>query len=430
MKIPAHLFCLLMLIPVFGFAQWSNDPSVNNPIALAPGEDAIPKIVTAQSGISYISWFSSENSNYNVRLQKLDVYGNELWVENGILISDHPSMSWLTDWDLAIDQLEYAIITFQDIRSGNNNINAYRISPAGVFSWGADGLELSNSTAFNASPKVTVTNSGNAVFAWQADNVIIMQKISPDGTKLWGSNGITLSSANTYSWPQLIPVGTDDVILKFFEDSGPIWAPTRHVFAQRYDSDGNPVWTQPAIISDAGGVSAWTQVFPFINDGNDGFYIAWHDDRDFNNLASIFVQHVSSAGLVLFTDDGVEASTMPNRNHFYAHLSLPPGSDDIFVFWNEMDANQNSRGIYGQKISSLGNRLWSDNGKPLIEISSTNVYPFAASESETDLIVFYEEYFTVMNAGIKAMHIDTDGIIIWDNNLCTVQSEKVHPAAN
>ena len=36
---------------------------------------------------------------------------------------------------------------------------------------------------------------------------------------------------------------------------------------------------------------------------------------------------------ILFDDDGIEASTMPNRNHFYAELALPVGSDDIFVFW-------------------------------------------------------------------------------------------------
>ncbi|MCD4788824.1 MAG: T9SS type A sorting domain-containing protein, partial [Bacteroidales bacterium] len=365
--------------------------------------------------------------------QKLDVYGNKLWAEEGLLISDHPAMTWLTDWDLAIDQEEYAIITFQDIRTGNNNIYAYRISPDGEFTWGEDGLELSNSTAFDASPKVTVTNAGNAIIAWESGDVVILQKITQDGNFLWGDNGITLSGSNRYSWPQLLPVGDDDVILKYFEDSGPLYAPTRHVFAQRYDADGNTVWLQTAVISDAGGISAWTQVFPFISDGNDGFYIAWHDDRDNNMLASIFVQHVGSDGQILFADDGIEASVMPNRNHFYAELALPPGSDDIFVFWNEMDANQNDRGIYGQKISSSGERLWTDNGKSFIEISSTNVLPVAARNFETDMVVIYEEYFNAINTGIKAMRIDTDGNYVWAEEKITmssVQSEKLHCVAN
>lgn len=425
---------ILVLFAAFGLflagaAQWSTDPMENTAIATAPGEEAIPKVAVAESGITYVSWFSNESGNYNIRLQKFDVYGNKLWAEEGLLISDNPSMTWLTDWDMTVDQLEHAILVLQDIRTGFNDVFAYRISPEGVFVWGEDGLQLSTGEAFDAAPKVTVSNAGNAFFAWQADDVIIGQKISPEGTLLWGPNGLTMSGANTFSWPQLLPVGDDDIIMKFFEDTGPVWAPTRHVFAQRFDGTGNTVWAQPAVISDAGGISAWTQIFPFINDGNDGFYIAWHDDRDNNMLANMWVQHIGNDGSVLFAADGVEVSTMAARNHFYAHLALPEGSDDIFIYWNEMDGDQNLRGIYGQKVSSTGERLWTNNGKTFIEISALNVYPLAARNTETDMCVFYEEYFNAMDGKIKAMRIATDGSYVWDPNMidmCTVQSAKVH----
>jgi hypothetical protein len=410
-------------------AQWSSDPSLNNAIADLPGEEAIPKVAIAPSGITYVSWFSIENSNYCIRLQKLDSFGNELWADGGLLISDHPSMTWLTDWDMTVDQQEHAILTWQDIRTGANDIFAYRISPDGVFVWGEDGLQLSAGDAFDVSPKVTVTNAGNAVIAWQSEEGIIRQKISPEGTLLWGDAGITMSGANAFTWPQLMPVGDDDVIMKFFEDTPPTWSPTRHVFAQRFDANGSAVWTQNAIISDAGGISAWTQIFPFINDGNDGFFIAWHDDRDNNTLANMWVQHVGNDGSVLFADDGVEVSTMPNRHHFYAQLALPEGSEDIFIFWNEMDANQNDRGIYGQKVSSDGTRMWTDNGKKFIEISSLNVYPLSASSAGQDMVVFYEEYFNGIEGKLKAMRLDAEGSYVWTPNmidLCTVQSEKVH----
>jgi len=423
---------MLSYLSLFLSAQWSSDPAENSPISTAGGEQAIPKIATSDNGTTYISWFSNESGNYNVRLQKLDVFGNIQWDSAGLLVSDNPAMTWLTDWDMAIDQEEYAIICFQDIRNGDNDVFAYRISPEGEFVWGEDGIEMSTGPAFDASPKVIVTNAGNAIFAWQADSVVIIQKISAAGEKLWGENGITLSSSNTYSWPQLIPVGDDDVVLKYFEDSGPLWAPTRHVFTQRYDTDGNPVWSAPTVISDAGGISAWTQIFPFINDGSDGFYLAWHDDRDNNMLSGIFVQHVDSEGNVLYADDGIEASVMPGRNHFYARLALPPGSQEVFVFWNEMDSDQNNRGIYGQKISATGQRLWTDNGKSFIEISPVNVFPFAARNSDSDMIIMYEEYYDAINADIKAMRIDTDGNFMWENekiDMCTVQSEKVHTEA-
>ena len=418
---------------ISAFAQWSNDPSENTAISFASGEQAIPKVATSENGTTYISWFSNESGNYNVMLQKLDVFGNFQWDSAGLLVSDHPAMTWLTEWDMTIDQEDFAILTFQDIRNVNNDVFAYRISPDGEFVWGEDGIEISTGPAFDVTPKVTVTNAGNAVFAWQAEDVVIIQKISPGGSKLWGDNGITLSGSNTYSWPQLLPVGDDDIILKYFDDSGLPNAPTRHVYTQRYDSDGNPVWTAPTIISNAAGISAWTNTFPFINDGNDGFYIAWHDDRDMNNQSSIYVHHIGSDGSAIFADDGVEATNVTYMNHFDANLALPPDSEDIFIFWLETNLAQSSWGIYGQKLSSTGQRLWTDNGKSFIDVSATNVIPIAARNSDEDMIVLYEEHSNVMNAGIKAMRIETDGNFVWENEkieMCSVQSEKVHTVAN
>jgi len=97
------LLLLLACFPALAFAQWSSDPSQNSPIGVALGEQSIPKVAMHPSGVTYISWFSQEAGNYNVRLQKLDVYGNKMWAEEGLLVSNNPAMTWLTDWDLAVD---------------------------------------------------------------------------------------------------------------------------------------------------------------------------------------------------------------------------------------------------------------------------------------------------------------------------------------
>ena len=425
---------LAVIFPALLFGQWSSNPAVNNGINTTAGEQAIPKVVTGPDSYTYIGFFSSEGGNYNVRLQRLDPQGNPQWAAGGILVSNHPQMTWLTDWDMAVDNANQAILAFQDIRNGgNNNVVVYRIAPDGSFSWGADGIALSNSTAFDAAPKVTVTSSGNAVFAWQADDVIIMQKVDAAGNLLWGANGITLSSSDTYSWPQLLPVGTDDVILKYFHDTGPAYSPTRHVYAQRYNASGSAVWASPTIISNAAGISAWTQVFPFINDGSDGFYIAWHDDRDNDMNSSVWVQHISSSGSVLFQSNGVEAATLVNRERLYAQLALPPGSSDVYVLWNEMDADQNQRGIYGQKMTSSGTRLWTDNGMAFINLSSTDVIPIALRNSPTDVVAFYEESSGGAGYYVKAMRIDNNGAFVWSpgiKTMCSVNSSKVHSEAN
>lgn len=431
------IFYLTLMLTAFLqmslFGQWSDNPAVNNVISSAAGEQAIPKIATCPNGDSYIGFFSNEGGNYNVRLQRLDNQGNTLWADNGILISDNEAMTWLTDWDMAADINNHCILTWQDIRNGNNNVYAYRISPDGTFVWGNDGIALSNNSEFNAAPKVVTTEAGNSVFAWSSGDVIIMQKLNAAGVKQWGDNGITLSSANTLNWPQMLPVGTDDIILKYFNDSGPPNAPTRHVFAQRYNSSGNPVWPAPATISNAGGISAWTQIFPFINDGSDGFYIAWHDDRDNNMMSSVWVHHVNSSGQIQFPANGVEASTASGFNHFYPYLACPPGSSDVFVYWNEMNGLQSQKGIFGQKFNAAGDRQWGASGMSFIPLSATSITPLAARNTPTDMIVLYDEAVSGSAAHLKAMRIAQDGSFVWPGNHVTVSSSsssKVHTVIN
>lgn len=423
----------LLLLPLVSISQWSNDPAVNNAIIATSGEDAIPKIATCPNGDTYIASFSNASGNYDVRLQRLNAQGVTQWAANGILVSDNPQDSWLTDWDMCADNANHAILAFPDIRNGGANVVAYRISPSGAFVWGDDGIVLSTGDG-NYSPKVTSTNSGNAIIAWQQDDVIRIQKITPSGTLPWGTSGITLSQTGiTFSWPQLLPVGTDEFIMKYYQDSGSFPAITRHIYAQKYNASGSGVWSSPALVSNAGGISAWTQVLPFINDGSDGFYIAWHDDRDNNMLSSTWVNHISNSGAVLFPANGTEASTMAGRNHFYPTLALPPGTSNVFVLWNEMDGDQNNRGIYGQKISSAGTRLWASSGMVFIEISPTDVYPEAARHSPTDVVLFYSQSVGGMAYQLNAFRIDTDGGYVWTPSskvICSVASSKVHVDVN
>lgn len=430
-KISLLLSALLIVFSIY--AQWSTNPAVNNPIASLPGEQAIPKIATCSNGDTYIGFFSNETGNYNVRLQRLNSLGEAIWPSGGIVISTNQSDSWLTDWDMAADNTGHCILTWQDIRNGNNNAYAYRISPDGLFVWGNNGIALSSNSNFNASPKVVATASGNAVFAWMSGEDIILQKINPAGVKQWGENGITLSSSNTLTWPQMLPIGSDDIILKYFDDSGPSYSPTRHVYAQRYNASGAPVWTSPALISNAGGISAWTQIFPFINDGSDGFYIAWHDDRDNNQMASVWVNHVNSSGQVTWPANGIEASSASGYNHFYPQLALPPGSQEVFVFWNEMNSLQSQKGIYGQKFSSSGTSLWGNNGMTFIPLSDLSITPLAARNTPTDMILLLDVATSGVNSSLYAMRIATDGSFVWAGQqvpVSTAASSKVHTVIN
>jgi hypothetical protein len=400
--------------------QWVDNPSVNLQITSTVHEKATPKISLCPNGDYYVGFFSKEEGNYNVRLQRMDNNGNILWPENGILISSHPSMTWITDWDMKADNENHAILTWQDIRSGgNNNVVAYRISPNGEFVWGADGIMLSDNNAFDVSPKVVVTSVNNVVFAWQSNNSIITQKLSPQGVKIWGENGITHATFNRLTWPQLLPVGEDDVIMKFFEDSGPSWAPTRHILAQRFNANGQSAWNSTTVVYNSGSINAWYQILPFINDGNDGFYIAFYDYRNSGTIASAWVHHIGTDGQPVFPANGVLLSTRNSFHQFSPQLAKTENSDEIYVYWREVNGNQTQWGIYGQKVSANGQRMWGDEGKTIVPVSSSTAEPFYATNIQNDVVVFYAAN------GLLATRLDSNGDFVWEQQSVLISGQNL-----
>ncbi len=414
-------------------AQWSDDPGSNTAVAVLNGSQAIPKVGIGPNGDVYIGFFSNETGLYDVRLQRYDSAGNAMWEENGIIVSDHPSMTWLTDWDMTVDQQNNAILTFQDVRTGNNDIFAYSISSDGAFNWGEDGLQLSDSPDFAASPKVCVTSDNNVVVTWHGETSILMQKISSAGDLLWGDDGISIIGENTYSWPQPLAIADDEIIVKFFEDSGVPWAPTRHIFAQRFDTNGNPVWDDFTIVSNAGGISAWNQVLSIIGDGDSGFFIGWHDDRDSDMDAEGFVQHINSDGEAEFTINGVEIITTGNRETYSPKLIYDSNEQELTAYWQSTNSDQNSDGITGQKFDSSGSLLWGNDGITLIPLSASDIFMVGVSSSPYGNIVIYEESHDALNSMTKAMLLDEEGDFVWEDEIITlssVTSQKLHPVAS
>ena len=411
MKLLLLVVGMFLFIPNFMFSQWSDDSSVNLQISNSTGAKSSTKIGACSNGIYYIGYFCLTNGTYTVRLQLIAQDGNLLWGDNGIEVSNHPTMSWVTDWDMSVDSENNAILTWQDIRSNSNtNIVAYKISTQGTFIWGENGILLSDSEDFDAAPKVAVTGSNDVVFAWQSNYVIIMQRISATGTKMWGDWGITLSSANRFTWPQLMAVGNDDIILKYFEDSGQTMYPIRHIKAQRYNTEGNPVWENIAVVSDAGTISSWTQILSFVSDGNEGFYMAWHDNRYSGTIASSWVQHVNSQGITQFPTNGTLLSSNHAANQFEPEVVKIEGSTDISVWWREVNGNQNQYGIYGQVVNSTGECQWGATGKEIIPVASDNVNLEIVFPSANDYLMVYRQG----SDDLYMRRLDANGNSLWE----------------
>ncbi len=432
MKKLFFIFFALMLITVQTHGQFTSNPDENTQLSDLTGEQAIPKIANCTDGSMYVSWFSNENGNYNMRMQYLDANGNAQWEPNGMLISDHEQMSWLTGYSLTVDPENHAVVTFQDIRAVDNNPVAYRVSPAGEMIWGDDGILLSNNSNFEPDPQVCATETGNLIFAWQSiadESEVHLQKISPTGDLLWGS-GISLAESGIeYTAPFLQPADGDYAFLIWHKETGPFWASNRGLYVQKLDTDGSFMWADAAEIyapTPAGAVVS----LEMCRDNDGGIIFSWYGN-DVGTHFNCWVQFMEPNGNLTMAANGEVVSTSQSQNHMYPTPSFLTETEEIIVFFSEQDLNQNQRGLYAQKFDLQGNRQWTDNGKTLIPLSNNDYSLPAANGYFNKAICIYEafDFGNSVDSKVQAVMVDTDGNFVWNDefiDLSTVQSAKLH----
>ena len=395
-------------------AQWSDDSTMHQIVADGAGEQVQPKIAPTTDGGCYISWFSSV-TGYDVRLQRLDASGNEMWPHNGILIADR-GFSSTQDYDLDVDSSGHAVICYRDDSLGVTLITAQRIAPDGTLTWGPDGIGLSNGVDFVASPDIATTTDGNTVVAWINEIDTHISMISPAGSVLWttvltdaGGDQINLASMH----------GSDNgsVILSWVQ-FGHFLGP-KHLYAQKIAGDGSEAWGSRVAVYDGGSLQFGN--FPeFVSDGSGGAVFSWYDTA---NSLNVYIQRLNASGLNIFTQNGFAASTNP-RERVSPSVAFDFNSDSIYVAWTELDNNQGSQGLYAQHINASGNRMWTDSGKAISAIDSSETSSVNAQVMDGNFAALWIE-----NTGgfgqeqVQAHALTPGGADVWTGGTVLVASD-------
>lgn len=413
---------VLFVIVSCSFSQWSSDPGTNLMISTAEDEVLAPRIALGASGDSYVSWAVESAEGLDMRLQRLDLSGNAMWGQNGILVREGFSGGMVLQYDLATDLSGAAILAFSVWTGSGFVVYAYRISPDGDMQWGENGILLSDTSSASSIAtfaKAAPVSSGDVVVSWslisEPDSACtVLQRITPGGTVLW-EDGIAVEpdSPSIYCWEAtLCPTETDDIILVYTLSDAQGW--NKRLYAMRYDPSGNPVWSDPAAISNSQVVVQQCIQPPPHPDGNGGFYITWEETLASGFLTTL-VQHVSHDGVNIFSDGGVPASTLVQMNHATPFLSVAAEGEEVFIFWLEMNELQSQYGLYGQRMDFSGNRLWTNSGKAFIELQDQGIYQISTRGNTVDAAVFYTLGTTAGNDIAKCMLVDSTGGYVWSS---------------
>jgi hypothetical protein len=436
-------------------AQWSYDPTENLEVRDTAGWLVVPHVAACPSGESYISWYSAtEGLRFDVYLQRFDMNGNKLWDENGLLISDNPTETWVSDYSLALDQEDCAILITQDQRDGHSNAFAYRISEDGTFLWGPDGIRITNTADGNYWPQVLVTNESDIIFLYPnypADTMQIsslgIQKRDSEGNLQWGDITIQNDSLN-YFTPQFLLTEDDNLIVSWLTCLNPSnivpgqerWV---HIQMQMFDTDGQLLWPEP-VQPDTGNYMYYAggNYIPFLEkDGEGGAYIIWQSYNE-EGHPTARVNHVSASGQLLWPENGKMVAEHPGYQQYDPIPCYHSGSNNLFVFWTEYhhDDNSDCWGIAGQKFSTDGMRLWGNSGNLFVPMmcavdSAWFLQDVESGGSDGLCLFFQKEYLeiegadTLIKGDVYASLIDVDGNFAWAEGkvpITTATSTKVH----
>ncbi|MDD5363465.1 MAG: T9SS type A sorting domain-containing protein [Ignavibacteria bacterium] len=420
------LLAILFVIASAASAQWTSNTSVNTKVCDTTGEQTLCKIALTSDGGCYIGWFDQRSGSYAVYLQRLNPQGYLQFPADGLLISNNPQSSSLVDWSLAVDDSDCCVLAFTDTRAGSSiNPYAYRINPAGQFLWGANGIALTDSSAvYQANPKVIPTSDGNVVIAWQYNNNNAMQKLNKAGVKQWGSAPIkiygNLSIGEKFNYPTGVASDNGSVILYWIGYTGSFISPSNFkTYTQKYSSAGTGLWGNPQDTLFNLGQAQGTYQPSIYSDGNNGAIYVWQSYVA--GPTNCYVQRKNSAGQIQFPVNGATVGVVNSNLRFAPSAAYMPSTGETYVFWQEKNSLQSMIGVYGQKFSSNGTRLWPDAGQVIKPMDGNSFNGLATIIKDTSIYVYYNEIASV-NGTIKACKMNRDGVLQWGGSIITPAS--------
>ncbi|MFT7485171.1 MAG: hypothetical protein ACI9F9_001018 [Candidatus Paceibacteria bacterium] len=391
----------LLFLTLPASAQWSSDPASNVSIGDGASDQAQPKVVSTPDGGSYISWFDGIGSGYDVRLQRMDAAGNEMWAHNGILIADR-GFSSTQDYGLDIDAAGNALVTYRDDSGANVQIGATQASPAGTILWSNI---VTNTTGFLATPAITGTADGHVIVGWADNGVAVVQRLDNAGLPLWGTGISMVPPVGAYTLSDMHGSGTD-VIVSIVHQTGSQFTSPKQLRTQKLDSSGANLWgASPVAVFDSGSLQIGN--FPdFVTDGSGGAVFGWYG----TSPLQCYAQRILANGTEAFPHNGSEGSLNGTQLRVGPSVSFDAGSGSTFIFWSEKNGSQSQSGLGGQMFDGTGTRQWGPNGVTLVGLSATSI-TWATTEADGNgAFVFWNESPSFGNDVLKGAHVNAAGM--------------------
>ncbi len=404
---------LIATVFVFGnsaFAQWSNNPVFNNPLAVQAYDQQDVKIASDSKGGAITTWLDFRNDATqtlgDIYAQRIDVNGNVKWALDGIGVCTeglHQTAPVICE-----DGVGGALIAWVDNRGGTKDIYAQRIDSVGNIVWSTtNGIAVAAKAGSQDNPRVLSDGSGGALFIWEDDSTgldanLFVQHVSSTGTVLWGGGGYKVCNlGGAQINPKMVSDGAGGAVIT--------WQDKRNgsdydVYAQKINSLGVSQWT-------SGGVAlcliAGTQSNPkIVSDLLGGAVIAWQDKRSGIDY-DVYAQYVNNSGVAMWTAGGKLVS---NATGAQSAIDMCGDATGAIITWK--DSRNVNLDIYAQKVDLLGNLLWTPNGLGICTSANDQINPNTVTDGAGGAIVVWQDSL-LGNWDIRTQRVSAAGGLLW-----------------
>ncbi|MFX1477321.1 MAG: hypothetical protein ACFFCI_04245 [Promethearchaeota archaeon] len=374
-----------------------------------------PKICSSGSGDAIIAWLDYRGGNMgeiDIYAQKISPNGNDYWLDNGIMILNSTKLNMYMQ--MCSDGMGGAIMTWgQYVLITESSIRAQRIDSNGNILWNSSGVLVSSGDDIVLEdPHICSDGAEGAIVVWYNDdtNSIHAQRIDGNGDLLWPTNGVTVCLEHCTN-PRICSDGAGGVIITWI-DSRHYATNDRDIYAQRIDLNGNVMWGTNYGIAICNTTDYQNNV-RICSDGAGGAIITWEDARQ-----GEYVQRVDSNGNYLWGNNGSRFC----ENDGYEPSIISDGQNGAIITLCGYVQGTIPM-MYAQKIDSNYNRLWGINGTIIytgVYMDKYPHYPQICTDQGAAIISWQVINYDTDTYDVFAQKLSAMGNLIWSPNGATI----------
>ncbi|MBK5213525.1 MAG: T9SS type A sorting domain-containing protein [Flavobacteriaceae bacterium] len=399
---------IFTLLSIFGVtllhAQWITDTDVNTLVAQS-GELDVQARGTSDGKTYVVFWKNVSAPVFiELRMQVMDADGNRAFGDDGMLVNDQVPMSTSTVIMNSVVDADDNLYIGVTGTGGGDPAYVFKMDTGGNQLWGANGVNVGSGNVVTILP----LSAGGAIVSWLSSSGAVMQKYDATGATVWPTTQPITSGSGLASPGNFFEISGGEFIAVFHKILSGI---NSTLYAQRYDSDGNPVWANATQISNR--ATAFIRSYSGLQDG-DVVYMGYYASA--GTRFDSYLQRINPDGTLPWGINGSDFDINETDYEMETEIAFQTGSQYIWAVATYTNSIQSERGENVQKFDKdSGARELTDNAKVIFPIGGDKVHAGSLHLRNNSPLFLMEEGENngVAPTTLNAVYLDDNGDFVW-----------------